>query len=279
MRRALLLFVVPLVLVLSGCDGEEAYRSEVEFGKRLVADLQAGSFEAIEKQVDRSAWGDGWRTMLSQMAKRLPKGEPTSIRIAELSINPVRTAGAEPARYVSLALQYQFDNKWLVVAAHWLRKDSGAALLQGMRLQPLPASLDEIHRFTLDGKSPLHYAALALAVLLALFTLLALVLCLRTPMPRWRKALWAIAVVLGVTALRFNWTSGAMLWQPLNVLPGSVAYHQADLGPAVLSIAFPLGAVAFLLRRRSIRRAAARAAGHRRAAARRYEAETRGNWR
>jgi hypothetical protein len=275
-RRALLLFVVPLVIALSGCDSEEAYKSEVDFGKRLVADLQAGSFDAIEKQVDQGAWGDGWRTTLTRMAKRLPKGEPTSIRIAELTVNRAKSADAEPARYVSLALQYQFDNTWLVVAAQWLRKDDGSALLQVMRLLPLPASLDEIHRFTLEGRGPVHYAALALAVMLPLFTLLAVVLCIRTPMPYWRKALWLVAVLIGVTSLRFNWTSATMFWQPLDVLVGSAAYHQAELGPAFLSIAFPLGAFAFLLRRRSIVRAAAR---KRARAAQRYEHESRRQWR
>lgn len=269
MRRALL-FVVLLAAVLTGCESEDAYKSaELNFGKRLVAELQAGSLDAIERQVDRSAWGEGWRTTLSRMAKRLPKGEPTSVRIAELTVNRVKSADAAPARHVSLALQYQFDNTWLVVAAQWLRKDDGSALLQGMRLMPLPAPLDEIHRFTLDGKGHVHYAALALAVLLPLFTVLAVVLCIRTPMPYWRKALWLGAVLLGVTSLRFNWTSGTMFWQPLDVLVGSAAYHQAELGPAFVSVAFPLGAIAFLFRRRSIARAAARAA------ARRYEHQRR----
>jgi hypothetical protein len=255
---ARLLIFAALLLVLAGCTDEAAFDTEVELGKHLVADLQAGRFEAIDAQLDRAAVGDGARATLAKMARLLPAGAPTSVEVAGVNVVSVNRPDKATAQRVALSLQYQFGDKWFLFNARWRRPDTGALLIESLYVRPLRASLQETNRFTLDGKSAIHHTVLAAAIALPLFTLAVLVLCLRTPMPRWRKALWVVAILLGVTTLSLNWTTGAMLWWPLHVQIGSASFAKTALGPAILSVSFPLGAIAFLFRRPSPTRSVSR---------------------
>lgn len=248
------IFIFTLLLALAGCIDQATFDTEAELGKRLVADLQARSFDAIEAQLDRAAVGDGARATLAKMADALPTDTPTSIDIAELQVRTVAWVGKGTTRHIALSLQYRFGDKWFLVNARWRRPDTGPLLVEGLHITPLNASLQEINRFTLEGKSAVHYAVLALAVALPIFTLVVLVLCVRTPMRRWRKALWIVAILLGVTTLSLDWTTGALLWQPLRFLIGSAGFGKLPLAPAILQISLPLGAIVFLFRRRSLTR-------------------------
>src|SRR5690606_22520365 len=137
----------------------------------------------------------------ARMAKMLPADTPTSIEVARLGINTVSLPGKAPERRVSLALQYRFGDRWFLVRARWRRPEAGVARIASLNVGPLPTSLQQINRFELAGKSRLHYTVLGWAIVLPLFTLAALWLCLRAPIPRWRKALWAVVIAFGVTTL------------------------------------------------------------------------------
>jgi hypothetical protein len=254
-----LFFIFTLLLALTGCAVDEAtFITEIEFGKRLVADLQARNLTAIEAQLDRATMSDDSRANLAKMAELLPAGAPpTAIDVAGLRVRTVGWAGKGTTRRITLSLQYQFGDKWFLVDTRWRRPETAPPLVERLHVTVLGASLQEMNRFSLEGKSALHYGVLALAVVLPVFTLVVLVLCLRTPMRLRRKVLWIPAILLGVTPLSVNWTTGDMLWKPLNVQAGPVAFAKPSLGPATLSTSVPLGAIVFLFRRRSRKRALA----------------------
>lgn len=251
------LFILALLLVLAGCVDETPFNTEVELGKSLVEALQARRLDTIEARLDPAAVGGGAREALAKMAALLPTGAPTSIEVAGVNANTVSWAGKGTIRHVALSLQYQFGDNWFLVNARWRRLDTGPPVIENLHVGPLRASLQELNRFTLEEKSPIHYTVLGLAVALPIFTLVVLGLCLYAPMPRWRKLLWALPILLGVTTFSLDWTSGAMLWRPLHAQAASASFAKTDLGPAILSISFPLGAILFLFRRRSLKRAVA----------------------
>src|SRR4029453_16418247 len=100
----------------------------------------------------------------------------------------------------------------------------------------LRASLQTLNLFTLADKGITHHVVLALAVALPLFTVFVLVLCLTTSMPRRRKTLWALAILFGVTVLRFNWTNGVFVgWRALSFQLFSAGYAHPELGPPIIS--------------------------------------------
>jgi len=54
----------------------------------------------------------------------------------------------------------------------------------GMHVVPRSISLEDENRFKLSGKSPLQYLTLGLAAAFVVLTLSALVVCVRTKLPR-----------------------------------------------------------------------------------------------
>jgi hypothetical protein len=257
--------LLTLSILLSACDRDAGLNLEgpdADFGKSLVADLQSGNIEAIEARLDPAVRNAETREALKKMAGVLPSTPPTSIRVAGRNVtNIVWMTKAGETRRVILSLQYQFDDRWLLVHAKWRSDAGGPAVVESLNLQALPASLETLNRFTFEGKGSLHYAVLALAVALPIFSLVVLVLCLATPMPLPRKTLWALAILLGVGVLGLNWTTGAIIVQPLSIRVLSAGYIRTGLlGPWVVSISIPLGAIIFLFKRGSTRRIAAAAA-------------------
>lgn len=248
------ILIVLLLLALTGWSADEApFKAEVDFGKKLVADLQARRLDAIEAQFDRTKVGDGAGATLATMAMVLPADTPTAIDVAGLNLKTTMWTGKGKIHEVTLSLQYQFGSRWFRVDARWRQPEGGARLIEGFHITPLPASLQQINGFTLASKSLEHYAVLALAIALPVFTLAVVVVCVRTPMrPLWHKALWIVAILFGMPTLTMDWTTGATLLQLLRFQIGSAAFFKAPLGPLLLSISLPLGAIVFLYKRRSL---------------------------
>ena len=181
------------LMLFTGCSPDVALITYPEFGKSLVADLQARNFEAVEAKLDLALKRTTTRAKLLEMAQVLPATAPTSVRVAQLHVMSTwQLAGSEPRR-VWLALQYQFTDKWVLATFVWRENERGFQAIDGFQITPLPASLETINRFTLVDKGLTHHVVLGLAVALPLFTVFVLVLCLTTSMPRRRKTLWALA--------------------------------------------------------------------------------------
>lgn len=243
-----LLLPLMILMVLAGCSPDPALNGYPEFGKEIVGDLQARNFDAIETKLSPALRRTATRAKLVEMAAVLPATPPTSIRVAELHVgNSWQLAGREP-RQVALAMQYQFGDRWVLVALIWAENERGFRAIDGLQITPLPASLQTLNSFSLGNKGLTHHVVLALAVALPLFSVFVLVLCLTTSMTRWHKTLWVLAILFGVTVLRFNWTTGAVDWQPLHFQLLSAGYAHPELGPAIFSLSVPLGAVIFLSR-------------------------------
>src|SRR5262245_8495403 len=237
------------LMLFTGCSPDAALNTYPEFGKSLVAELQARNFEAVEAKLDLALKRTTTRAKLLEMAQVLPATAPTSVRVAQLHVMSTwQLAGSEPRR-VWLALQYQFTDTWVLATFVWRENERGFQAIDGFQITPLPASLETINRFTLVDKGLTHHVVLGLAVALPLFTVFGLVLCLTTSMPWRRKTLWALAILFGVTVLRFNWTNGVVVdWQPLSFQLFSAGYAHPELGPPMISLALPLGAIIFLSR-------------------------------
>ncbi|MBQ0945532.1 hypothetical protein KAK07_19490 [Ideonella sp. 4Y16] len=120
-----------------------------------------------------------------------------------------------------------------------------------MHVTPRSTSLEAENAFTFDGKSALHYAVLVLAVGIPLFVVYALIACVRTQIPK-RKWLWLLFVAVGMVQFRFNWTTGAWGVHPFSVaLLGAGFAKAGPVAPYIFTLAFPLGAFVFLMKRRS----------------------------
>jgi hypothetical protein len=251
MLRALFI-ASALLCALSGCGPLDKFYEgpDGDYGKSLFSDLQARNVKILQQRFDPKVLATGSPSTFDQMAAFFPPTPPRSVAVVFRTTQIFHLEDGT-ARRVTVSLQYEFENRWLLANARWRETTSGDKIIEGMNVQPLAKSLQEINSFQLTGKGIANYAILALAVALPLFCIAALVACIRTPMPRKRKILWCLGILVGFGRLGVNWTSGAISVTPLSIQFLSAGWLRwGPFAPHEISIAVPLFAMLFLWRLR-----------------------------
>lgn len=89
------------------------------------------------------------------------------------------------------------------------------------------------------------------AVAAPAISLAALFLCIRSPLPRRRRVLWAIGILAGFGRISLDWTSGAIMVSPLWFQLLSAGYTRAnEFAPVVISVSIPVFALLFFAKMR-----------------------------
>jgi hypothetical protein len=186
---------------------------------------------------------------LTQMAKLFPSGEPTSVTL--VGAHSFTNISAKWST-INLTYEFRFGGKWVLTNVA-LKKQNGIATIIGFNVTPESASLAAQNKFSLRGKSVLQYSVLMLVVVVPLFTLFALVLCLRTKLngPKWP---WVIFIILGLGRFTINWTTGTSAFQLLSFQLLGASAIAPFYGAWTLGVSLPLGAIVFLFMRGKLRR-------------------------
>lgn len=164
----------------------------------------------------------------------------------------VRIQVSPGGRSTITTLSYQIEQArgWLLGSVILLQ-EADVAVITSARFNRMPASLQEMNRFTFENKGPVHYGFLAAAIAVLAFVLGTLVVCLRSRLRR--KWLWVIVVLSGVGTVRLNWSSGQSEFQPVSVqLFGTSALAAGWYAPWIVGVSLPLGAIVFLACRKRL---------------------------
>lgn len=240
-----------MLFALAACDqvAEISTSPEDEQAARHYVDLlRQNNFAEIQKETDPALGNTDLGATLAKMAEQFPAAEePTSVRILRARI----VESGEIVRN-ELTFEYMFPTAPVLVSVA-LHKRGELRTLAAFSALRVPETLND---FTLKGRTALQYSVLALAVLIPLFTLYALVVCLRTPMPGttashrlWIRWGWVIVIVFSVGRFTIDWMTGVWVLQPLSLLlfGTGAAKSLGGYGPWTISVGLPLGAFAFLV--------------------------------
>jgi hypothetical protein len=247
MRKA----IVVLALILSACNSRDLIerftpKEDKAFAIRTFERLQQRHFDEVVPLLDDTIPRDGLEAKLTQMADSFDNQKPIDVHVVG-----ARTFWMNGIKRVYLTLEYQMPDNW-VVAGMTIRTQDGRKVVEAFSAFRTLDSLEHLNRFTFRGKGATQYAYLLLAVLVPLFILVTLYVLWRTPVAR-RKWLWFIFVAFGICTMSVNWTTGEtgmrLLWAQLL---GFGFDNFSPYAPVVVSWAIPVGAIVFLLRRRSL---------------------------
>ncbi|WP_157725127.1 hypothetical protein [Vogesella sp. LIG4] len=244
-----LLAILLATLALVGCDQQAIFdkfipQGEAEFSKNYLALFPAQDFNAIEAKIDPALKDVSLREKLKAIADSFPAGKPKDIKVVG-----VHTFTHNNSSQLNLSFQYEYPTKWLL-ANVTLEKTGDVIVVKGVNVEPLVDSLENINRFSFDGKGIAHYIILISAMAIPIFILISLVLCIRTPIPK-RKWLWVIFVLCGFFQFSLNWTTGVLNINPLFFqLLGAGFFKPYPFGAVVISVSLPIGALIFLWRRK-----------------------------
>jgi len=251
--RPFTVLVMVLSLALAACDQEAAFeklvpKEEAALAKELIAKLVGKDFVAVEAQLAPNLKTAQLRSQLEEMAARVPPAAARSVRTvgSHTMTTPSHTT-------YDLTFEYEYPESWLVANVVLERRD-GRLVVQGMHFTPNKQSLEALNRFTFQDKGLLHYVVFVLAIIIPATVVYALIMCVKTKIPK-RKWLWLLFIAVGLVQFKFNWSTGAWGVQPLSfALFGAGFFKAGPVAPLIFTLAFPLGALAFLVRRRSWQR-------------------------
>lgn len=126
----------------------------------------------------------------------------------------------------------------------------------------IPLPLSELHAFSFKGKPWKHYAVLAVCAVISMVVAVSFILLLRTKTrKRWIWWVWCFFIFIGFVRASFNWTSGQMVFYPTGGPGHQVLYHlgwvvnvehNSPYEPWYIQFMLPVGALAFLWRRKSL---------------------------
>jgi hypothetical protein len=199
-------------------------------------------FAAIEARLPpplRTAVTDA---RLQAQAAVIPDQPPLLVKLAGF-----QSAKVGPGRRTSTSREYFYSDRLLVVTTVIGEAPGQPPQVLGFNIQPFARTALAVGRFDLTGKSSIQYFLLGLAVAIPLLLVLALALLARDRMTRWKWA-WTLLILIGFMRLSVNWTTGALLFQPLALLLLGAAVERGplDVSPWIVSISLPVGALIYL---------------------------------
>jgi hypothetical protein len=237
-----------VLALLSGCDQQAMLerfipKEEAASATRLLSQLAAKDYESVESQLDPSLRTPSLRASLEEVAAFFPSEDQMGITTIGAYTNWVNGVTS-----YELTFEHQYPSTWLVSNVVLQRRD-GQLTVMGVHVS---RSLKEINRFTFEGKSALHYLVFALAIAIPLFIVATLVVCFRTPIGK-EKWLWVVFVAVGLVQFSLNWTDGSYQIQPISFsLLGAGYFRAGPYAPLILTVALPIGAIVFLVRRKRL---------------------------
>jgi hypothetical protein len=246
------IFICLTFVFLLGCSQQAMMdkltpKEEVEFSKDFLSLFQSRDFERIVKPLNPQLKTEQLPSQLEQIAQFFPASPPTNIEL--VGSQTFKTGDKWQA---NITFQYEFPSSWLIANINLERIGDGDLIVNGVNVNPIQDSLANMNKFTLKGKSPLHFVFLVLAIFIPVFMVATFIFCLRTPI-RKRKWLWAIFILVGFVQFSLNWTNGAYSIKPFSFqLLGAGFMSAGKYAPWIMSISLPLGAIFFWMRRNKL---------------------------
>lgn len=222
-------------------------KEEVEFSKKYLSLFQARNFEEISKPLNPKLKTQDLYSHLERVANFFPPDPPKNIELVGS-----HTFKSGDKWQANITFQYEFPSSWLIASVNLERIGNGKLIVNGVNVNPIHDSLENINRFTLKGKGPIHFLFLVLILFLPVFIIFTFVVCLRTQIKK-KKWLWAIFILLGYGQFSLNWTTGTGSVNPIYFqFLGAGFVSAGKCAPFILSVSFPLGAILFWVKKREM---------------------------
>jgi len=233
--------------LLTACSQDALVRKfsseeDLKVATRCIDELLAGRIDEIQARMDPPLRTAEIRSVLEQMVEQLPKEKPSAVKLVGAQLN-VTTEKRES----NITYQYSFGEQHFLINCA-TRTTGTERVIFGLNTHLLDASLEETQRFKLEGKTPLHYAVLLGVIIALALTLAALIRCVMEKDLR-RKWLWVLFIIFGIGQLELNWIDGAWIFKPVSIQLFSAGAASIGYDGWVVTLALPLGAIVYLVRR------------------------------
>ena len=226
-----------LLLMLAACALKPADDAAV---RRVFDRVRAGDSAGVAAQFAPESRSPELVAQLEAVHDMLPATAATSVR----TLNWSKFAGADGATTINAIQEYAYPDRVLLVQTEITFSARAASpVVHGFLVRELTPEEARGTRFTLRGKSPLHYTVLAFLGFSVALMAASIIATLRARNFR-RKWLWCIVSVVTVSGLSLNWNTGALaLLANVGLINAGVMRGANPLAPWTVFAGLPLGAV------------------------------------
>jgi len=183
---------------------------------------------------------------IGEVFNSLPVGEPETIELATVNYQTVNMISGYSSKTYNVSYHLSFGTQFVLVS--YVLVDEGQGYkIAGLHANKSPVSFKEINAFTKVPLTPLKVAVFLLALAVVVFIIWVFVLAMREKNLK-LKPLWGVFILLGFGGFVINWTTGAWVFQLFSFSLLGAGYSAAGhFSPIIFKVAFPLGAVVFLI--------------------------------
>lgn len=213
--------------------------------RRYIFQIQQQKYDDIENTIDPTLKTASLHNILIQMSAQFPSMNPRSVKVVGSE-----TTNMNGIKIVNLIYELEFPSKWLLINVA-TKVQNGKTSIISLNVTPMINSIEYSNRFTFSNKNIRHYIMFPIAILMSLFSLITLIVCIRTR-PLKRKWLWIIGILAGIGALNLNWTTGTMSFNIIHFQLLSAGTTSTPYGPCILSVSLPLFSILFWVKRKNL---------------------------
>jgi hypothetical protein len=246
------LFALSLPIACRAPDlATAAARPDAVEARQIADTIARGGVAAVTARLDESQRTPDPENVLNLIAAQFPQRDPIDVHLVGYQVNVVKVVGGSTTTTSNVTFESKYDSTYVVTTVVLRSVDDGERRVLGLHAQALPASLEVLNAFSLSHKGFVQYAFLLAMIAVAVTTVTALVSWFRRRQVTRRKWWWLLAILVGPFKLSINWMSGAVALQALTVQLFSLsAGRDGFVGPWILSLSIPAGAIAFLINAR-----------------------------
>lgn len=236
--------------VLYGCSSDDWFnlflpKEADQFARTYLAALQGGNFEQSLAYLDPDL----------ARPDSLAKLREASLPFADIQFLSIEVVGSNiqktPQGQISL-LTYQIEsqNGWILTTIV-VNERTGSMKVTGFHWYRIARPLGETNAFTFSGKSPAHFVIFGLAFIMVIFIGGTTIMCILSRIQS--KWLWIMFIIVGLGQLNLNWTTGEINFNILYIQLFGAGYSKSGIyAPWIFSISIPIGAIAFLFKRKKL---------------------------
>src|SRR5690554_3004101 len=248
-----------LLTGLFGCDFpteltvSDSLKPADKFSRAFIDKIISGETESSFADIDPEVLNDEAKEFVINASRNISGATPKKYRVVAANWTSGVFTKTEKFTIYRLGYEYEFE-KGNILFTTVIHEKGGKLLVTSFNGEFLPAPLSELTKFTLIGKSILHYIFLVLCVLVPLFILTTLIVMLFSKMTIKKKIIWTLIILL-VSLPRFliNWGNGQLDFSLLNISLLGSGFSKPTLYSAwLLSFHIPIGAIVYWFKRNSL---------------------------
>lgn len=226
-----------------------------KFSRTFIDKIITGQTESAIADIDPEVLNDEAKDFITNASNNIDGATPKKYRVLE--VNWASGYSTKTGKYTNYRLGYEYEfEKGNILFRTVINEKDGKFWVTSFNGEFLPAPVSELTKFTLTGKSVLHYIFLVFCILVPLFILTTLIMMLFSKITTKKKIIWALIILLiSLPKFLINWGDGQLDFSLLNIsLLGSGFNKPTLYSPWLLSFHIPIGAIVYWFKRKSLLR-------------------------